>query len=415
MLYTFRFKILNKRRIINLRKVLFAIFILLSCNFKNTRYLPYNTEEILDKEPNDNKTTATEIKGEKTIIGFFNKKEKGEDVDYYKVFSLEQGGSYKIILTAVPGIDSKLTIFSPDNSILFIADNGTRGEAEKIWEFVLKNDFIIVKIESKIGYNEKIPYILNFMPIKIENNSEKEPNDDKKTANTILSSVTYNALISPINDVDYYKINFQNMKSNDFSIELTTYSSIDLNMSIINELQNITKFINNTSWGEKEIFPFLSISKGEVFIKVSASINNFQRKIPAYQIKIIPLKNKNGDKEICYEQEFNDTIEWATEILDSSEVWGVLFPKNDIDFFKFDLIKNAFSVNLDIEIDDNLMPKIEIYNNEFKLVDKLIKKSKSNGKNILVNSLHKGRYYIKINSENSSLSIYKLFLKVRYY
>lgn len=393
---------------------IFSCLFFLSCDGARDKFKPYNIESISDKENNDRRDKANTVNIDEQIIGFFNKKNKVTDVDYYKIIFRDFNTGYKIVLTAVPAVDSRMTFFSMDGKVLFGIDNSGKGEAEKLWEYYPRENTLIIKIEAKTGFNEVVPYFLNFIPNREEERNEIEPNDSKETAMPIKIDRTYRAMISPIDDIDFYKITFDDNKTFDFSIEVSTYSDLDLNFNIIDEKSGKNKFINNSSWGGKEIFPFLSSSKGDYFIKVTATAKNYQLKMPTYQIMISTLPEKKDENEVYYEREFNDIVDYATVLLDSSETQALLFPTSDTDWFQFDVFKTAHSVNIDIDIVNTLQAEAEIYDSNMTFIDKLKSKKGKEGKEILMNQLKKGRYYLKISSKKSSLSIYKIFLKVRY-
>ncbi|MBN2544424.1 MAG: hypothetical protein JXB50_01420 [Spirochaetes bacterium] len=394
--------------------IIFLILILNCFNSFKQQFKPYDIDKINDAEDNDNRRDANIVNASEPIIGFFNDKGKARDIDYYMVYFNNLYVSYKIIQTAVPGIDSKLTFFSADGRILYIIDNKLRGEAEKLWEYYPDNEYLLFKIESKLGYNEKVPYFIDFMPNVIEDNKEIEPNNKKENAVFIKVDQIFKGLISPREDIDFYKIVFDDSKYRDFSLEINTLAGIDINFTIINNIDNQMKYINNSSWGGREVFPFLSNEKGEYYIKVQANIKDYELKNPSYQFEIKSLPSREQDRELYYEREFNDTYETATELIDATEIQGLFFPDKDTDCYKFDLYKNAISVNIDLSSIRGLDPKIELYDNDFKLLKSENRNKKDEGEQVLINNMSRGRYYLKLESRESSLLVYKLFLKVRY-
>lgn len=395
--------------------MIISVFILLNCfNSLKEKFKPYDYTKINDKENNDSRKTAVTANASEPVIGFFNDKGKARDIDYYMVYFNNLYASYQIIQTAVPGIDSKLTFFTADGKILYIIDNKGKGEAEKLWEYYPDNEYLLFKIESKLGYNEKVPYFIDFISNVIEDNKEIEPNNSKDRAVVIKIDQNYNGLISPREDADFYKIVFDDNKYTDFSLEVNTLSGLDINFTIMNEKNNQVKYINNSSWGQKEVFPFLSNEKGEYFIKVQANVREYELKNPSYQFEIKSLPSKDQDKELFYEREFNDTYDFATEIIDASEIHGLFFPDEDADCYKFDLYKDALSINIDLSSIRGIDPKIELYDKDYKLLKSENRNKKDLGEQVLINDLDKGRYYLKLDSRDSSLLVYKLFLKVRY-
>src|SRR4030042_6370138 len=193
--------------------LIISIFFSLNCfNSLKERFKPYDISKINDKENNDSRKSANIVNTSEPVIGFFNDKGKARDIDYYTVYFNNLYASYKIVQTAVPGIDSKLTFFSADGKILYVIDNKGKGEAEKLWEYYPDNEYLLFKIESKLGYNEKVPYFIDFISNVIEDNKEIEPNNSKENAVFIKVDQNFKGLISPREDSDFYKIIFDDNK-----------------------------------------------------------------------------------------------------------------------------------------------------------------------------------------------------------
>ena len=132
------------------------------------------------------------------------------------------------------------------------------------------------------------------------------------------------------------------------------------------------------------------------------------QKDPIYRLSI----EKNIDENNSYfEREYNDNHNQATELINESEIIGAFYPKNDEDWFKFDLITKPISVNIYLSRIRGLDPIIEVYDSNLNLF-KIISKNKF-AKKVLLNDLSKGRYFVRIFSKEKSLLSYKLFFKVR--
>jgi hypothetical protein len=104
----------------------------------------------------------------------------------------------------------------------------------------------------------------------------------------------------------------------------------------------------------------------------------------------------------------------ATDIIDGYSVVGVFYPDNDDDWFQFDIIRKAISLNISISRIKDINPKIELYDKDLKLIKVSDDNGLDEGEEMLINDLNKGKYYIKVSSKNKSLLIYRLFLNIRY-
>ena len=395
---------------------LLLFYIIIGCSQK-VDIKPFDSNDIVDFEEEDNDLfkNPKDVSTQKPIIGFFNKKDDTGDKDYYKVFFSIKNTPYEILQTAVPGIDSKITFYSASKKLLFDIDRGGKGEPEKLWEYYPISNYVIISIKSKIGFNEKVPYVINFIPKINDDINEVEPNDSESNAINIKPGEEKKALISPESDVDYYKVIFDDDSFYDYSIKIESQSSLDINFSLINIDNNITKYINDFGWGDTESFPFLSNKKGDFFIKIKGNMKSGNLQNPDYTLKIEKnIEEKIKEEEINYEREFNDNSDIATEILDGITIIGIFYPENDEDWFKFDIIRRAVRLNISLSRIQGLNPNIELYDKNLNVVQIADNNSVGKSEDIIINNIKRGKYYIKISSDKKSLLIYKLFLHIRY-
>ncbi len=394
-----------------IKYILLSILIFLSC-IKNINYNKELFLEISDNEDNDTFSKAKEVSIQASIVGFFNNKGEKGDKDYYKIFFPQTYIPYKIILSSVPAIDSKMVFYTIQGKKILELDQEGRGESEKLWEYYPTMEYLILSVESKYGFNEKIPYVINFIPKEEARVEEIEPNNDEKSAITIYLSDVKKGLIAPKNDVDYYKLVFKDNRNYDFFIRVETLSNLDINFTIFNPRTNMQKYINNYSWAGAEIFPYLSSKNGEFYIRISGSINENDKKMPLYYLTI--EEHKKESENIFFEQEFNDTFETATDLINDSYTYGTYFPEDDIDFFKIDVIKDTNSVTISISDVRDMNPVIELFDNKFNVIKRVDDKKNDRGEEIFIKNLARGRYYVAIKSPKASLTYYKMFFNIRY-
>jgi hypothetical protein len=394
--------------------ILFLALLFFGCSSYD-RDLKKIYNKISDIEPNDDIKHANPVVINDPILGFYNKKEKGKnDIDFFKTRMQSRDTSYEISLTAVPGIDSRIKIYDENGRILYTIDENQKGESEKLWEFYPKGDMIYFSVESKSGYNEKVPYVVNFIKKEEAPAEEIEPNNVENDATVIKLGETKKGFISPKNDIDYYKLKFEDDVIHDFSIEIETLSNVDINFIIINKLTDGYKTINNFSWGGSESYPYLSSNKGDYLIKVSGKISD-DKKDPLYYITIRELPGVSDDNNgIFYEREFNDTAESSTEIISGNEIIGAFFPEKDSDWYDFELYKKPISVDLSLSRVKGIDPIIEIYDSNKKLLKSVNNVGKDNSAQVSLNNIEAGKYYVRLYSDFSSLLMYKLYFYIRY-
>ncbi|HOV13039.1 MAG TPA: hypothetical protein PK771_02045 [Spirochaetota bacterium] len=394
--------------------LLFILFSFLNCKSKN------QDDDFLKmfgkmSEIEDNNTfkNANQILIDKPITGFFSEIEKGFDVDFYKIKSTGRDNSYEIVISPVPDVDSKLTFYDEKQKMLFTLDEKGNGEGEKLWEFSFYSDTIFLKVESKNGSNEKIPYVINFIK-KETSYSEIEPNNTEKDAIEIKLNQTKEAFISPKSDIDYYKLVFDSEFIYDFYVEIETLSNLDINFIIIEKRSNMIKTINSEGFGGTEISPYLSSNKGEYFIKVSGKINASDKKPPIYYISVKELKSTVDDKEYYYEREINDIEAFSTELISNVELVGNIYPEGDIDWYHFSLFKKPISVDLVISETKGVDFIIELYDNNKNLIKTINNNQKDKGEQTSIKDIETGKYFVKISGNGNSRLLYKLYYYVRY-
>jgi len=405
--------------------ILSSFFLLLfSCVKKDLDKDLYKMfETITDIESNDTIAESNEANLDLPIVGFFNKKENDKkDTDFYKILLKNINLSYELTSTGVPNVNYKITILNDKGKIISVSNENGNGEWEKIWNFYPNSNYIFIKIESIDGFNEKMPYIINISPKEEGTKEEKEPNNTEEAANIIKINETIKGYTAPRGDIDYYNIDFSGNKIYDFNIEIESFSNIDINFTIIDKKNSISKYIHRYSYGGTEFFNYLDSSKGDYYIRITGDENSSVKIEPIYFVSVKEVKNlPNTYKEArnlpntYYEREFNDTFSSATELISGSEMFGYFYPDNDVDFYKFELYKKSISVNISLS-------KIKGVDSIIELLDKddiLIKKENSNGvdygESMVINELNSGLYYVRLltkDGKSSNINYNLFFLAV---
>lgn len=392
--------------------ILIILLIFTGC-LKNIDFNSRFFKNISDIENNDLFTKPNEVSVQSSIVGFFNKKEDSGDKDYYKIFFPQKYISYKMVASSVPAIDMKIVFYTVDGKKILEIDQNGRGEGEKLWEYYPTSDYVVLSIESKYGFNERIPYIINFIPKEESKIEEIEPNNDEENAIIISFPDVKKGLISPKNDIDYYHLIFKDNKNYNFLIKIETLSNLDINFTLYNKNLNKQKYINSYSWGGTEIFPYLSSKNGDFYIRVSGSLNENDKKAPLYYITIEEHKNEENNI-LFFEQEFNDDFETATDLITDSYIIGAYYPEDDIDFFRFDVLNSKNSVTISLSDVRGIDPYISIFDKKFNLIKKIDDRGIDRGEEIYLKDIDKDRYYISIKGNGSSLTYYKMFFNIRY-
>ncbi len=397
--------------------IIFLIFITISCSKKDTSDENLFGNYFFDREVNDTFMEAIDVSTQNPIVGYFHKKNSLADTDCYHISFAQADVSYKITLTSVPGIDSVLDFYDENKHLLFSVDEYGAGQSERLWDFFPTSPTIYVRVRAKINYNEKVPYYLNFIAKGALGIGEIEPNNSIDTAVKMAVDDSKKGLISPKNDVDFYRIVAGKPYSQNFSVSVVPLSNMDVFFTLIDTKNNIEKLINYNSYGVTEVFNYLDTSKGSYCLRVSGVSDRFDKRDPSYQITLnsLPETDDSGNVKF-YEQEFNDTMMLATDLfnVESSDILGTVFPDDDVDWYTFDILNVNNMVNISLSSVRGLDTVIEIYNKKNVLVIKADENGSDGFENISLTDIAQDRYFIKLYAKKGcSLINYNLFFSIK--
>ena len=333
-----------------------SLIFFMGCRNKiENSYLPY--EKILDSEPNNSFESALPLKvtANLNIAGFYNEYEKNQspDFDYYHILLAKSGCAYRMTLTAVPGVDGKLMIFSPNHELLFEMNERAVGEAEIVWDYYCRYSEIYVAVVSCDGANINVPYMLNIIADNHDNKIEIEPNNEEKNATPLTSLFPLKGYIVPNDDVDCYRLEFDSPAC-DFRVKVESFSNLDVSLTLVENISTAvsdsttdieyirkTYIVNQNGWGGSEMTQYFSSGKGDFYVYITANVQG-SLKEPVYYITLETFDNAS------YEREFNNCKEDATPILTQEEISGELDPA-DNDWFYFDILSSGTRAELSLD------------------------------------------------------------------
>lgn len=382
-------------------------------NQSDNPYLPY--EKILDAEPNNKFETAQilKISANLNIAGFYNESENKQsfDSDYYHILLGDSDRAYKMTLTAVPGVDGKLVVYSPNHELLFEMNERSTGEAEVVWDYYCRYSDIYVAVISNDGANVNVPYMLSIATDNQDSRIEIEPNNEEKNATVLTALFPLKAYIVPNDDVDCYRLEFDS-PSCDFRVKVESFSNLDVSLTLVEnisapvsdtttDIEYIRKsyIVNQNGWGGSEMTQYFSSGKGDFYAYVTAEVQG-SLKEPVYYITLETFS------EGAYEREFNNSKEEATPILTQEEIIGELDPA-DSDYFYFDILASGTRAELSLDGMSDKRFTVEVEHSDGTSV--------YNGKgitNLSLRDLKSGRYYLILKqAENVGVkNRYRLFI-----
>lgn len=377
-------------------------------------YLPYET--IYDKEPNNSFDTALllNMTAGLNIAGFYNaydEKTQSPDLDYYYISLKNSGCAYRMTLTAVPGVDGKLMVFSPNYELLFEMNERGVGEAEVVWDYYCKYPAIYIAVTSCGGANDAVPYMLSITADNHDSRIEVEPNNEKKNASELTPLFPLKAYIVPNDDVDCYHLEFEGRVC-DFRVRVESFSNLDISLTVeeyisvssgnaAGDVEIIRKscVVNQNGWGSSEVTQYFSSGKSDFYVYVTAKVRNSQKE-PVYYITLETFSDGS------YEREFNNCREDATPILAQEEIIGELDP-GDVDWFYFDVLYSGTKMELSLDgmNDKRFMLDIEE-------LDGTTIYSGKGTTNLSLRDLKTGRYYLILRQDEKVgvKNRYRLFI-----
>lgn len=401
------------------RKNLYGIFcfLLICCGCRNQNenpYLPYET--IYDKEPNNSFDTALPLNAAAglNIAGFYNaydEKTQSPDADYYRISLKDSGCAYRMTLTAVPGVDGKLMVYSPNHELLFEMNERGVGEAEVVWDYYCRYPEIYIAVASCGGANNNVPYMLSIAADNHDSRIEVEPNNEEKNATVLTSLFPLKGYIVPNDDVDCYHLEFDGQVC-DFRVKVESFSNLDVSLTLVENISvpspdatsdvEVTRkscVVNQNGWGGSEVTQYFSSGKSDFYVYVTAKVQSSQKE-PVYYITLETFS------EGSYEREFNNCREDATPILVQEEITGELDP-GDVDWFYFDVLYSGTRAELSLDGISDKRFALDIEKSDGTTVY-----SGKGTTNLSLRDLKSGRYYL-ILKQDEKIGVknrYRLFI-----
>ncbi len=341
-------------------------------------YLNYeifkNTNQI-ETEPNDTTAEAMNIRIGQEIEGYFtpylNRKQDKEMFDViskYKDYSIDwysftsaENINISLSISDVKNINSIVGLVDSDKNILFINDKKDFGKGENIANFNIKEQkkyYIFVIGISNFPLRNKITYKYKLSLIRLETdqNFENEKNDDLILANKIENDVVQ-GLLSPIDDIDYYLVEYNQEDKKIIKATLSGIDNVDLALVILDSNGNVLETYDESGIGENEICDGMGILPStKLYIKVSGGERNTAENMSQSYNLLISYSDFDNDREF----EPNDDFTSASIIEEGKELVGYINPTADEDYLYFDSGLSMY-YNLYITPPEDIVLQIEIF------------------------------------------------------
>jgi hypothetical protein len=291
-------------------------------------------------EPNDRAVDANDLAAGKPMQGTFH---SPEDEDWYRLV-LTPGPSdfLRIETTPVDGVRQDLDVRAlSDGALLaelrggdriFVRDLSLRlgaeapdGGAPDASSPAPVGYYLVLKGKSKHGA-PLTPYTLTATLEAGPPDLEVEPNDDLQHATPVRD--TASGFLAPAGDQDYYRVHAD--AGSVLRAEVSGVPRTDLELRVVAADGGVLARANEGGTKEGETIPAVGVPAGDSFVLVRAVPKDGADPDNLYKLSLT-LSPDDGSLE----REPNNDV-WSAQILALPiEVKGFIWPRKDVDFFRF--------------------------------------------------------------------------------
>ncbi len=217
-------------------------------------------------EINNRLEQANEIQLGEPIKGKF---QAISDEDWYKLVITESGKNIlRIELSAVPEVDSYLSIYDADGDHLKHSDRNPEGQPESIVNLgVTEGTYFIRASEGGGTKNETDSYSLTARLIgPWKEGQEFEVNDDREQANQLKIGIEITGFANPEDDRDWFTFTVAPPGIDIFVAELSEIPGVNTSLQLYDENDNLLKETNIGEEGEKETLVRMRVPAGKYFL-----------------------------------------------------------------------------------------------------------------------------------------------------
>lgn len=359
-------------------------------------------EQNEEGEPDDKMVQAMAVDPNQTVKGFFNPSfnsfnDSGIDEDWY---SFRIDSSEKEIVhishSAVPDVDSVLSLYDEFGYLLRESGSHGAGESEKLTNLGLTNGNYYIRIAPSEPYqqNPEVGYLL-----RIEKAAggprESELNDRYPLANPLSFFQDMIGNFNPAGDADWFKLNVYDPGKQVVSVRVSPTAELDPIIELYSASEEIILRVNSRGKDEGEIIKNIGVEQGVYYIKLFDS--NFATDNPDKEYTLVAEKKPWEEDE---EFEPNDTPANANKFPLGGLKRGYISPKGDRDFFFFEIEKPS-RVTLEVTPCALIDPVLNIYNQQGQTVERVNNNPVEEGERGTL-LLTAGTYFVELRSANEN-------------
>ena len=221
-------------------------------------------QEGQESEPNDRAESANELKLGQAVGGFFAKR---YDEDWFKLIVDKPGKSLvEIDMTAVPGVNSSLTLRDENGSFMLEANETRENAPESIFNLALAQGTYYIQLYAREA-NINNHYVLHTRILgPWREGLEAEPNDAREKATEIRLGQNVEGYFQKDNDYDWYKLVVDKPGKSDIQIDLSAVPGVDAMFDILDKDGKDLWRASDVSKGEPESVKYLTVAEGVYYI-----------------------------------------------------------------------------------------------------------------------------------------------------
>jgi hypothetical protein len=203
------------------------------------------------------------------------------------------------------------------------------------------------------GANPRVPYKLLAAVESGPEDLEQEPNDEAARATDLASGATRTGYLSPPGDVDWYRVRAEQPAI--LHVEVGPLERADLELSVLTagakpgDKPQLIARANEGGVREGEVLPNVRLPAGESFVKVEAAareldgkwVRDSEDRDHTYRLSAQLLPDDGST-----DREPNNDAQTAQEVTPPATVHGWIWPKRDVDVFRFHVAAGAPPVTL---------------------------------------------------------------------
>jgi hypothetical protein len=353
-------------------------------------------------EPDDKMVQASRVDPDKTVRGFFNPaynplSETGIEEDWYSFrIDRQEGEIVHISHSAVPDVDSVLSVYDELGYVLREANSHGKGIPEKLTNILLTGGDYYIRIAPAEPYqqNGEIGYLL-----RIERPEgglrESEPNDNYPSANQLAFSRDVAGNFNPAGDEDWFRLAIYDPEPQVVTVRVSPTAELDPVIDFFDSSEELVLHVDSRGKDEGEIMRNMGVEQGVYYLRLSDGDRATDN--PDREYTIVAEKKPRTEEE---EFEPNDSPASAEKFTPGGLKRGFVSPKGDRDFFALQIEKPA-RFALEVTPCALLDLAINLYNQSGQLVHSINDNPVEEGERGSV-SLPAGTAYIEVFSVNGS-------------